>query len=1115
MERTFINSPTGSTVDSTPGRGVQSADRSSTARQFAQAQKYARIATWTVDLISGRHEWSDGFRELIGLDPHCEASLEQALAQLVPEEAEKLSRLLGNAYATATPLETEFHHLVGGERIFALSVAFPAEQGEAPQYAVGVVQDVTESRRNRDALRRRAEQQSALSNLSQLALSGVSLELLLDRATVMICDLTDVNAVETLKVSETGFELATRSMCSKAGAPLAAEDAPLTTSSLANFVVRWNEPLLVGDLRTEERFEVSSIVLERALVSGAFVPIMLSSGIHWGILAVYARDCSGPIDHEIDFVRTVAAILSQAIARLEADVENRQRVRRQSALAALGRLTLTSLEEDVYERACEIARNGINADYAIYGELHEGVTLEIVAGTPWTDQLPRRVPMTPRTQFGATILENAPVVVNDYGSDVHFQSFALTVPFGIRSGAMVPVASRGTTFGVLSVQSRRRNAFGREDVAFLEAVAKMLAEAIDREKWFRAVELSESRQRQILDGASETIFTVAADGCFVDLNPAFESATGWTREEWLGRPFIELICESDRPAVLKRFAEIIELNAPRGMEMLAMGKHRVVQFDVKSFPRVENGVVLEIYGFARDITEERRATRDREELTRSLQLLLESTVEGIFTLDLEGRCTMVNHAACILLGRDRNELIGENLHRMLHPPRGEAAAAEHRDCALQTKSDQWFAGNVSNQRVWKKDGTSFPVDYSIAPIIDDGTVVGSVLTFTDITQRLALESKLAQANRLSDLGKLAAVVAHEFNNVLMGISPFVEILKRNPSPEKIQIAHSQIMASIRRGRRITTDILRFTQPNEPLFTTFDVAGWLDSVVREATSVLGDCYTVEVSGESADLRLTGDAGQLQQVLMNLIINARDAMPKGGKLSLSTRHEGAEFTFPFGYVRNPDRHLHIALTDTGCGMSRETIDRIFEPLFTSKRNGTGLGLPITQSIVERHGGQIFVESAVDAGTTFHIFLPLALEEAKTTSEESVTAPPLQSEGRRILLVEDDDGVAEGLSSLLEAEGFLVTLAPTGAQAIEMARADLPDAVVLDIGLPDMDGREVFQHLMRIDERLPVIFSTGHGERESVEELMSSGAVDFLLKPYEAGALFETLSRVTARR
>ena len=250
--------------------------------------------------------------------------------------------------------------------------------------------------------------------------------------------------------------------------------------------------------------------------------------------------------------------------------------------------------------------------------------------------------------------------------------------------------------------------------------------------------------------------------------------------------------------------------------------------------------------------------------------------------------------------------------------------------------------------------------------------------------RRKLEVKREQADRLASLGRLAGTIAHEFNNVLMGISPFLEILRRG---KNVESSLEHIGSAVKRGKRLTQDLLRFTQPAQPVRAAFDATSWIENIAVEARTLLPPQCTVETA-IPAGLSVHGDATQLQQIFTDLVLNARDAMAHGGTLTIEMRRETAGARLPFA-VEHPERFAHFIVSDTGCGMPDETLRHVFEPLFTTKKNGSGLGLPVAHQVVQRHGGEIFVESTPGAGTAVHIFLPLSEETELHAARPATTA------------------------------------------------------------------------------------------------------------------------------
>jgi PAS domain S-box-containing protein len=1073
--------------------------------QLAEAQEIARLGSWTHDFTTGRRQWSEELCRLVGVSRT--PTVEELRELIHPSDRSRFVELEHTLLHGLEPCPPLFRIVnATGERTLSLSCRTVRDEQGEPLKLLGVVQDVTDMKSAEDELRRHAMLQSAVANLGQLALSGASVHFLLEQAAVSLRTVLAVDLSEILQKDESGFVLV-------AGDGWEAGEIGISklgdaAQSQASYTVSAAVPVIVEDIAAEGRFAPSALLGEKGMVSGLTVAISSGDRTPWGVLGVHARRRRAFTAYEIDFLRSVATVLGQAIDRAASDAEVRSRARQQSVIADLGRLVLSSLDNDLLDHACELLRIGVGADYAFINDLTVGDTLRYRAGKFWYDALPREMPVSAGSQSGLTILSREPTLVDDYREEQRFRTYDETVPHGILSGLMVPITSATRTFGVLSVQSRVTRHFRPEDIDFLQAIANMLAEAMEREAGQAAVLDSEHRYRRIFDGASEIIFTIGRKGDFVALNPAFSAVTGWPCEEWLGRSFAELIVPAEMERLLGFFGGMTLDHSTIDFETTLLGREREVVLEVTSFPKVENGEVTEVYGFGRDVTEKRRAMRERERVARRLELLLESTVEGIYTIDLEGRCTMVNRSAAAFLGLMPHELLGERVHELLRPLKADGSPLPEDECTVHDVLRAGARCTIDNAVLRRKDGVLIPIAYSAAPIIDGDQLVGAVITFTDLTERHKLERKLEQANRLSSLGRLAATVAHEFNNVLMGIAPFVDVIRRAPGPVKVAASLDHIISSVKRGRRVTQDILRFTQPAEPVRTAVEVDAWLDSVAGEARSLLSAAYDVVLQAEP--LTIDADAHQLRQIFTNLILNARDAMPRGGTIRIEARREPDDASFAFGCIENPGRYAHFLFSDTGCGISPETLNHIFEPLFTTKKSGIGLGLAVTHQVVQLHGGEIFVESTEGAGSTFHIFLPLSTGHSSPLPEPAGEVP--HDRGlRRILVVEDDPIVAAGLTEMLEFGGFSVISVATGGEALAALHHGTPDAVVLDVGLPDMDGQTVYASIAATHPALPVIFSTGHADQGRLEELLARPNVKYLLKPYEADALMDALGGV----
>lgn len=383
----------------------------------------------------------------------------------------------------------------------------------------------------------------------------------------------------------------------------------------------------------------------------------------------------------------------------------------------------------------------------------------------------------------------------------------------------------------------------------------------------------------------------------------------------------------------------------------------------------------------------------------------------------------------------------------------------------------------------------------------------------DVTEQRALQKSAEQSQRLSSVGTLAASLAHEFNNVLMSIQGFAEVVVRRSSDPAVVVPVQRIQSSVARGKAVSERVLRFTRPAAPLTRPLHAIAFLGDLEPELLQVLGPDVRIEISADHQSWQegwIAADRQQLAQAFLTLAVNAREAMPSGGTFRIRTQPVSSSSAHPFEAVPTGDRFVHLVIEDTGIGMDDATLQKAFEPLFTTKRYGTGLGLPVVKQIVTLHAGHIAIESKPGHGSRVHILLPGALPPA--LDMEGPVAPARTR--RSILLVEDEPSIAEALTLLLEAEGMEVVLETTGSGALLRTREWRPDVAILDVGLPDMSGLEVYEGIRARWPEVAVVLSTGHGE--SVVEPSSRSPVRLLRKPYPIDdllAVIESLCGATA--
>jgi two-component system cell cycle sensor histidine kinase/response regulator CckA len=496
---------------------------------------------------------------------------------------------------------------------------------------------------------------------------------------------------------------------------------------------------------------------------------------------------------------------------------------------------------------------------------------------------------------------------------------------------------------------------------------------------------------------------------------------------------------------------------------------------------------------------------DWQEHARALRRIIENVADMIGVTDSSGRLQFHSPSAERLLGYGSDKLAGQRVSDFVHQD------DLHRvNEFFEEQATPEAPTRTLDFRIRHGDGSLRWFSVVASPMVQADRAVSIIFNARDVTDRMLLEAQLEQANRLNSLGQLAATVAHEFNNVLMGIQPFADLMKRpGVTPDVIASSARHITNSIIRGKRVALDILRYTNPAKPSLEPIDVGDWWQELAPEALASVGDQIelTVDFTGP---LQMLGDSVQLSQVFSNLIGNARDAMPHGGSLHIAARLGRAGETFSFGVVEHPERFVYFVVADTGAGMTEQVLAHIFDPLFTTKKHGgTGLGLAVAHQALKAQGGHIFVESVSGQGTTFHLFIP-ATEDMDVAPEAGVVPATMSV---RILVVDDESAIAEGLAELLKDSGAEVQIAATGEEAIEACKRFRPDLALIDIRLPDISGVEVAQRIRTEDPHVKILFASGHGAADAAP--LRNESTGFLQKPFSFEALLEAIAALESTK
>jgi PAS domain S-box-containing protein len=488
---------------------------------------------------------------------------------------------------------------------------------------------------------------------------------------------------------------------------------------------------------------------------------------------------------------------------------------------------------------------------------------------------------------------------------------------------------------------------------------------------------------------------------------------------------------------------------------------------------------------------------------------VQSSGEMIAIADLDGRFSFVNRAFVQAYGYSEEELLGRDLG-LVGSDRNTPELLH--SLGRETRRGGWH-GELLTRR---KDGTEFPISLRTSPIRDEtGETIGLVGIGHDVTERQALEARLRQAQKMEAVGRLAGGVAHDFNNLLGVIQGYGALLQRqldhgHPGRDKLD----QMIKASERAANLTRQLLAFSrrQVLEPRVLE------LNAVVTESEPLLrrlvGEDVEVQVLEGASLGRVRADAGQIDQVLMNLVANARDAMPRGGRLLIETANvEWAEGAAPGRLPAPPGRYVRLSVRDTGTGIDAETLAHIFEPFFTTKERGkgTGLGLATVYGIVKQSGGYVGVDTEPGKGSSFDVYLP-RVDDAVEPAKPAV-APAAVSGAKTILVVEDEDALREVAREVLESNGYRVLTASSGKEALSVAAAH-PEPLRLlltDVVMPGMSGQELADRLRAGRPEMSVLFMSGYSDDVVARRGTMGGEARLLTKPFSVATLAQSVHEV----
>jgi PAS domain S-box-containing protein len=802
----------------------------------------------------------------------------------------------------------------------------------------------------------------------------------------------------------------------------------------------------------------------------------------------------------------------EAEEALQRSEEAATRLAQENAMVAeIGRIISSTLNiEEVYERFAEEVRKLIPLDRIALTTInpdHRSGTIAYVLGVEVEDRNQEAVFPLAGSFYEEIFSKQSGILVQTEDESELVERYPIllsTFQVGLRSMISVPLISKGQVIGVLHIRSLKPNAYTELDLKLAERVGNQIAGAIanaqlftERKQAEEALRESENKFRSLVENSIVGVYLIQ-EGIFKYANARLAEIHGYEVEEIVGKM-------GPTQATFPEDLPIVERNIGRRLK----GEVESIHYEFRIVTKSQEIRYVEVFGSRTmyqgmpavlgtvlDITDRKKAEEALRQSEEKYRTILESIEDGYYEVDLAGNQTFFNDSLRRIYGYPKEEVMGMNCRRFTDQ--------ENAKKLFQTFNRVYRTGEPGKVFDWeiiRKDGTRRHVEASVSLQKDtSGNAIGFRGILRDVTEKKKAEEQLLQTEKLRAVGEMASGVAHDFNNALAAILGNTQLLLYTAHDEELKETLKIIEKVAKDSSQTIRRLQDFTRKrvDQELFKV-DV----NSIIRDSMEMTKPKWKDESQSRGIRIEMvsnldeipsvSGNASELREVITNMIFNAIEAMPEGGKIEIRTFKKR--------------RNVFIQISDSGIGIAEEAERKIFEPFFTTKPfTNTGLGLSMSYGIIKRFGGEIEVESTVGQGTTFTIILPIGGEE----KEEAVSPQPI-NKGKKahILVIDDDEFVRNVLSRTLAQANHQVTLADNGEKGVQVFKEGKFDIVLTDLGMPGMSGWEVCRIIKEISPQTPVGMITGWGVEKIRNEVEEYGLDFFISKPFDFNHILNVLS------